>query len=116
MILAKQAYSADLKLTGEWFCQGKNRAQITIVNDTFILSYKGKAPIVAEQIYQHQKNDSVTHPIHDFIFKRVGSDTYFFVNQMNTKLSVQGILGTLAMPASSMKFSCEPTHTEFKSR
>lgn len=116
MTLATQAYTAELQLTGEWFCEGDNKAQINIVNDTLILSRDDKAPIVAEQIYQHQKNDNLNRPIHDFIFKRVGNDMYFFINQMNTKLSVQGVLGTFALAAPSLKFACKPSHMEFKQR
>ena len=116
MTLATQAYTAELQLTGEWFCEGDNKAQINIVNDTLILSRDDKASIVAEQIYQHQKNDNVNRPIHDFIFKRVGNDMYFFINQMNTKLSVQGVLGTFALAAPSLKFACKPSHMEFKQR
>ena len=114
MTLATQSHSAELQLTGEWFCDGENRAQISIVNDTLILSHKGKAPIIAELVYQNRTNDNDERPIHDFLFKRIGANSYFFVNQMNTSLTAQGILGSFATV--SRKFSCKPNHMEFKTR
>ena len=116
MTLASQSYGVNFQVTGEWVCEGEKHSQITILNDTFILAEEDRAPLIAEQIYQRQRNDNTEHPIHNFIFKVIGVDAYLFVDQMNSKLTAQMITGHLALPVTSKRFYCKTAHIELKSR